>query len=297
MYRSLFIRLSLLFVSLVFVVLPARAQSFQLFVKTVANTVITLDVSATDTVGAVKAKIQAKEGVQPDQQRLFFASVQLTDSRTLDSYSIGKDSTLQLLLPGLLNDTGQVQCSSTAGQTACDAVNTGNAAPQPRQDGRFGRDVSGVVKTGGGDAGFDFTRVCMNGALNCATPVDTSASPAATAWACTKDNVTNLIWSVQALGPVSWDAAKVLTDSRCGLTSGWRLPTRRELLSIVHNGLTKAPVIDQNYFPATVNASYWTSDALASDKTKAWFVYFSDGGTGTTTITTTNMVRLVRLAP
>jgi len=190
--------------------------------------------------------------------------------------------------------------------------------------------VRNLDKTGSGAAGFDFTKFCRSGEAAGEKKCAPNPLPGADYddWACTHDNVTGLTWEIkpdQGLrskdktynwyvpddkvngggpgqqgdgnceddGCDTYDYIRAVKDMMlCGY-SDWRLPTRRELLSIVDNGRTK-PAVDPRYFPNTQSDNYWTSTPYQDQKTSAWQVHFLYGEAVPGMKTERKKVRLVR---
>lgn len=221
-----------------------------------------------------------------------------------------------------LPDTGQDLCDDGSNVlVACTSANTGDSAAYPRQDGRFGRDAKArdgtLTKIGGGAAGFDYSKIANNGSdLGAGVGLALGTNPGD--WACTRDNITGLVWEVkvndnQHLRHMGWMyswynsdsstnggnvgidtststgwclasvycntekfAADVNATALCGYTD-WRMPTRRELLTLVHAG-TSNPSIDVTYFPNTQADFFHSSTVFAGQPQHAGSVAFDVGG-------------------
>jgi hypothetical protein len=253
-------------------------------------------------------------------------------SRILALFTFLRRLVLALALPVAahaagLNDTGITDCWNDTG-----VVTTGveaDTGTHPRQDCRYGRDpaaTAGMPKTGAGGKGFDFQKIANDG-----TVLDASATlgTGAKDWACTRDNVTGLIWEVKTTSGLrsqghsyTWYNSDVATNGgsagtasggtcattgRCdtekfvadvnaaGLcgASTWRMPTVKELESIADLGRYN-PAIDPTYFPNTRASDFWSASAFAYWSAPAWIVYFDLGGASYNYKNSYYHVRLVR---
>ena len=222
-----------------------------------------------------------------------------------------------------INDTGITFSGEypTGNNAGCTGSN--NLAAQ---DCINGRDANLPAKVGGGTAGFDFTKISNSGGVLPASAVLGSGS---NDWACTRDNVTGLIWEVKTVGGLrdknhsySWlssdftnnggtigtinggvcstagrcDTEKFVQDVNtaglCGLKD-WRIPNLHELESIVNYGSLN-PAIDYVFFPNTPippGSKFWSSAPTRGGG--AWYVDFWLPATTGALSTSANRVRVV----
>lgn len=235
---------------------------------------------------------------------------------------------------GLLNDSGQQRCIDNSGAVleACATVNSGDGSNYPGQDGRYGRDaaISNPARSGlskpegsGGTGGFALVPLDVQG-----QPIPLTGSPQIPAAIprCIWDRVTNLIWEVKTTDwglqdwrwTYAWGSAPssictlgtdmcntdnyiaaLNSENPCPVSSSgqWRLPTLREMLSIINHGASVGPSIDGDYFPNTGQVYYWTSDEVFPPNGAVWYLSLFSGLTGAYDSSVTNYVRLVRDGP
>jgi len=225
-----------------------------------------------------------------------------------------------------LNDTGITTCSNaTTDSLACPQIGF------PGQDAEDGRDAyAGLLKTGGGSAAFDFTKLDAAGAAL----TNQAVLYANTSWDCVQDHVTGLMWEVKTTGGAgglrdathtyTWlnsdpytnggsvgtanggtcvDAINCDTEKYvaavnavglCGFND-WRLPKKEALRSIVDYSIAfPGPTIDVAYFPNTQGVFYWSSGSLAESAALALYVNFNSGYGIAVVKSIDDYVRLVR---
>lgn len=213
---------------------------------------------------------------------------------------------------------------------ACEGVAATHPGQDGHHGRDAGARARALPKAGSGSAGFDFTRVCMSGeaAGTGKCPPNPSLGTGPNNWACTLDNVTGLLWEVKTEGGLrgqgntyGWFqpdgtanggepgvenggacegsgcdtrafAAAVNALRLCG-ASDWRVPTRKELLSIVDNSRFD-PAIDPSYFPNTASVHFWSSTPYPEQPNSAWHVYFHYGEAYPNQKANAHPVRLVR---
>lgn len=222
--------------------------------------------------------------------------------------------TLNYQASARLNDTATQTCLDSS-LKAVDCSTKGLA----EQDGLVGRDaaVASLNKTGGGVAGFDFSKIGRDGSVLAVQGQrwqSQGTESAGSQWSCVRDNLTGLVWEVKtSSGPQQastlfrWFNADASSNGgnmgsqdagtlSCGLAScttaayvaylndigwcgsrHWRLPTRQELSGIMLNRAT-SPVFDLSYFPTQPSDQLlWTSSSYAADPALAWVLSSNSG--------------------
>lgn len=122
------------------------------------------------------------------------------------------------------------------------------------------------------------------------------------------DDNTGLIWQKQPDNTVyNWYQASGTYDAtynpssqnacsslNLGGHSDWRLPSKKELITLVDYSVTPGPTINTAYFPGTKSDAYWTSPTYAGHTSSAWRITFDEGGAGFTAKSGNHFVRCVR---
>lgn len=217
-----------------------------------------------------------------------------------------------------LNDTGVTQC-----RTGTETIGQCEHLGAQGQDAQYGRDAQvlkgNLIKLGGGNAGFDFTKIAQNGEKlaiqNQAWQLNGSEAQG-TVWHCVQDNHTGLLWEVKSSeetslhfgadtfswyepnaqrngGQAGGQDLGMCNQKPCDTASfiqrvnqeklcgknNWRLPTPGELLSIIDQSQTN-PAVDSHYFPNLSFNAHWTAQTHAERTDAAWYVYFTAGDNG-----------------
>ena len=231
-----------------------------------------------------------------------------------------------------LNDTGITFCGGATSGNNSTCLGTDPAG----QDRNYGRDAAALAgtlppKVGGSASvnGFDFSKISNSGTVLLAGALQ---GVGAGDWACTKDNVTGLLWEVKTdtglrgmSHSYTWfktgspdgnngtpaattgtatcatlgrcDTEKYVQDVNaaglCGATTGWRMPTVKELEGIADLGRV-GPAIDPIYFLNTPSSYVWSGSPYPGNSSSCWGVDFGGGAADIGFRSVTVQVRLVR---
>ena len=230
----------------------------------------------------------------------------------------------------LMNDTGIVW----SGHATSGNASTCDVSHPAGQDCRYGRDAEAAAGTltkvgastpnNGIANGFDYTKISNSGDE---LPAEAALGSGPADWACTRDNVTGLVWEVKSTGglrskdhtytwydsdspdgnPGTADGGSCETSGRCDTEkyaedvnaaqlcgfSDWRMPTIKELRSIVDHGRF-SPAIDLGFFPNTTSSDVWPGSPFAYGSGSAWNVDFNDGSANYGSRGNNDGVRLAR---
>jgi hypothetical protein len=111
------------------------------------------------------------------------------------------------------------------------------------------------------------------------------------------DTKSKLTWQQTVLSTSTWANAKTYCLGVGGTLggTGWRLPTVKELMSIVDYSKSTAPLIDPSAFPATPVGWFWSSSPVAGSSSNAWYLDFRNGYVSSDPVSNpSNNVRCVR---
>jgi hypothetical protein len=251
-------------------------------------------VSSYLAMASVPTSSHTVTGLANDTLYYFIVTATASSAESAASEEISATPVEPAAATGALNDTGVQSCAEalTGNNTPC------TGSEPAGQDAHYGRDAAAaagtLMKIGGGSAGFDFTKIANNGSE---LPETATLGSGPSDWACTRDNVTGLIWEVKVEDSshsrhlhhtYTWydtdspdgDPGSSGGTSSCRNTLGgqycntanytaavnaaglcgrsdWRMPTVKELEGIVNFG-RHGPVIDSSYFPNTVGAYFWS---------------------------------------